>query len=100
MNAFHAKKHPHLLVGLALLVVLAIAVTACAPAPEPMETVKVTWMTPRGTLEVMDDHNLWAAKELGYFEDMGIDIDLQAGPTETHATVRMVDEGQADAGYP
>jgi len=101
VKAFNARKHPHLLVGLVLLVVLAIAVTACAPAPaKPKEMTKVTWMTPRGTLEVMDDHNLWAAKELGYFEEMGIDIDLQAGPTETHATVRMVAEGQADAGYP
>lgn len=69
-----------------------------APAEMPMD--KVVWVSPRGTLEVMDDNNLWAAIEMGYCSDLGIELELQAGPQESLAPTRLVAEGQADVGYP
>ena len=86
----------------AMLLILVVGViSACAPATQtPVKLDKVTWVSPRGTLEVMDDANLWVSEELGYFEEMGIELDAQGGPNESHACVRMVAEGQADVGYP
>ncbi|MCO6452192.1 MAG: ABC transporter substrate-binding protein [Caldilineales bacterium] len=68
------------------------------PAEMPMD--KVVWVSPRGTLEVMDDNNLWSAIEMGYCSELGIDLELQPGPQESLAVTRLVAEGQADAGYP
>lgn len=76
---------------------------AAAPAAEgaaPGEMQKIVWVSPRGTLEVMDDVNLWVAKELGYFEELGLDVELQPGPLEALAVTRLVAEEQADVGYP
>jgi NitT/TauT family transport system substrate-binding protein len=80
---------------------------ATAPAAEgaeeaaaPGELQKIVWVSPRGTLEVMDDVNLWVAKELGYFEELGLDVELQPGPLEALAVTRLVAEEQADVGYP
>ena len=69
-------------------------------AEEPVEMDKIVWVSPRGTLEVMDDYNLWAAIEMGYCSDLGIEVELQAGPQESLSTTKLVAEGQADAGYP
>jgi NitT/TauT family transport system substrate-binding protein len=60
------------------------------------ETVR--WVSPRGTLEVVDDFAYWVAKKHGYFGD--IPTDIQAGPLEATATVKLVDQKQADFGYP
>ena len=59
---------------------------------------KFTWISPRGTLEVLDDYGIWAAKKMGYFGDLV--IDTQPGPSDGTATVKFVDVGQADMGYP
>jgi NitT/TauT family transport system substrate-binding protein len=59
---------------------------------------KFTWISPRGTLEVLDDYGLWVAKKLGYFGDLN--YDTQPGPSDGTATVKFVDVGQADMGYP
>lgn len=61
---------------------------------------KVTWVSPRGTLEVMDDYPLWVAKKLGYFEQLGLDVDLQPGPVGGANVVGLVSEGQADVSFP
>ena len=63
---------------------------------EPYE--KFTWISPRGTLEVLDDYPYWAAKKMGYFGD--INTDMQPGPSDGTATVKFVDVGQADMGFP
>ena len=57
-----------------------------------------TWISPRGTLEVVDDYAYWVAKKMGYFGDLNIDI--QPGPSDGTATVKFVDVGQADMGFP
>jgi NitT/TauT family transport system substrate-binding protein len=59
---------------------------------------KFTWISPRGTLEVLDDFPYWAGKKAGYFD--GLDTDMQPGPSDGTATVKFVDVGQADMGFP
>ena len=57
-----------------------------------------TWISPRGSLEVLDDYPYWAAKKAGYFGDL--QTDMQPGPSDGTATVKFVDVGQADMGFP
>ena len=57
-----------------------------------------TWISPRGTLEVLDDYGYWAGQKMGYFGDLSVDI--QPGPSDGTATVKFVDVGQADMGFP
>ncbi|WP_442582410.1 ABC transporter substrate-binding protein [Mesorhizobium sp. ASY16-5R] len=59
---------------------------------------KFTWISPRGTLEVLDDYPYWVAKKAGYFGDLN--TDMQPGPSDGTATVKFVDVGQADMGFP
>lgn len=61
---------------------------------------KFTWISPRGTLEVLDDFGYWMGKKLGYFDDLGIQTEMQPGPSDGTATVKFVDVGQADMGFP
>src|SRR5690349_13104486 len=63
---------------------------------------KFTWISPRGTLEVLDDYPYWIGKKMGYFDatELGIDTDMQPGPSDGTATVKFVDVGQADMGFP
>ncbi|MBV9705247.1 MAG: ABC transporter substrate-binding protein, partial [Methylobacteriaceae bacterium] len=60
------------------------------------ETVR--WVSPRGTIEVLDDYPYWVAKKYGYFGDL--QTTLEPGPLEATATVKLVDQNQADMGYP
>jgi len=57
-----------------------------------------TWISPRGSLEVLDDYPYWAGKKAGYFGDL--QTDMQPGPSDGTATVKFVDVGQADMGFP
>ncbi|MEZ5803411.1 MAG: ABC transporter substrate-binding protein [Rhizobiaceae bacterium] len=59
---------------------------------------KFTWISPRGTLEVLDDYPYWIAKKMGYFGDLNTAI--EPGPSDGTATVKFVDVGQADMGFP
>jgi NitT/TauT family transport system substrate-binding protein len=61
---------------------------------------KIVWVSPRGSLEVEDDFNLWVADKLGYFKDQGLQVELQPGPLEALAVTKLVAGGQADVGYP
>lgn len=61
---------------------------------------EIVWVSPRGSLEVMDDFNLWVPKKLGYFEELGLNVELQPGPLEALAVTRLVATNQADIGYP
>jgi NitT/TauT family transport system substrate-binding protein len=60
------------------------------------ETIR--WVSPRGTIEVLDDYPYWVAKKFGYFGD--INTTLEPGPSDATATVKLVDQKQADMGYP
>jgi len=66
-------------------------------AAEPYDHT-FTWISPRGTLEVLDDYPFWIGKKMGYFD--GMDVDMQPGPSDGTATVKFVDIGQADMGFP
>ncbi|MBV9246936.1 MAG: ABC transporter substrate-binding protein, partial [Methylobacteriaceae bacterium] len=52
------------------------------------ETVR--WVSPRGTIEVLDDYPYWVAKKYGYFGDL--QTTLEPGPLEATATVKLVDQ--------
>ncbi len=81
----------------ALLLLFSGSFVAFAQSAEPDQVV---WVSPRGTLEVMDDFNLWVPKELGYFEELGLEVELQPGPLEALAVTRLIATNQADVGYP
>ena len=61
---------------------------------------KVTWISPRGTLDVMDDYNLVVAIKQGYFRSLGCDVKLIAGPFDATACTKFVAQKQADVGFP
>ena len=72
--------HRKLISCMLLLLVLAVGIVPAVTAqdsadPCPIDpAVTFTWVSPRGSLEVMDDYPLWVATELGYFDDLGIAI--------------------------
>ena len=66
-------------------------------APADGELTTVTFVVPRG-LECMDDMALWSAVAMGYFEEEGINFEMEQAFGTTD--IRMVATGQADFGYP
>lgn len=61
----------------------------------------VRWISPRGSLQVMDDFNLWVPIKMGYFKTLGIDAKLIAGPIgDALASTKFVGQNKADMGYP
>jgi len=73
-------------------------VGALLARPAEAATGTVRWVSPRGTIEVLDDYPYWVAKKYGYFGD--IETTLEPGPMEATATVKLVDQEQSDMGYP
>ena len=49
---------------------------------------------------MLDDYPYWIGKKMGYFADLGVETDMQPGPSDGTATVKFVDVGQADMGFP
>ncbi|MFZ0207833.1 MAG: ABC transporter substrate-binding protein [Roseiarcus sp.] len=78
--------------------VSAAALGAFSGATTARAADKIRWVSPRGTIEVLDDYPYWAAKKFGYFGD--IETTLEPGPSDATATVKLVDQKQADVGYP
>lgn len=64
---------------------------------QPAEN-SIRWVSPRGTIDVLDDYPYWVAMEMGYFGD--IQTTLEPGPIEATAGTKAVDTGQADMAYP
>lgn len=95
-----------LLVGMLALVSTAVVPTLAQSEaqpesdPCPVDGAKIVWMSPRGTLEVMDDYPLWVAIEMGYFEELGLDVELQPGVSGGPTGLALLTEGQADVAYP
>jgi NitT/TauT family transport system substrate-binding protein len=58
----------------------------------------VRWVSPRGTIDVLDDYAYHVAMKMGYFGD--IKTTLEPGPIEATAGTKAVDTGQADVAYP
>jgi NitT/TauT family transport system substrate-binding protein len=64
-------------------------------------TQTVRWISPRGTLDVMDDFNLWVPIKMGYYKKLGVDVKMLAGPLgDALAATKFVAQNQADVGYP
>jgi NitT/TauT family transport system substrate-binding protein len=62
---------------------------------------RLRWISPRGTLQVMDDFNLWVPSKLRYFRSLKLDVELIGGPvTDALASTRLVAQDRADVGYP
>ncbi|MFM9106550.1 MAG: ABC transporter substrate-binding protein [Chloroflexota bacterium] len=64
---------------------------------QPAEN-SVRWVSPRGTVDVLDDYPYWVAKKMGYFGDL--ETTLEPGPMEATAGTKSVDSGQSDMAYP
>jgi NitT/TauT family transport system substrate-binding protein len=60
----------------------------------------VRWVSPRGTLDVADDYANWVAEEMGYWRELGIKSQLNAGPSDATAGPKFVAAGTADMAYP
>ncbi len=61
----------------------------------------VRWISPRGTLDVMDDYELWVAIKQGFFAKHRLQVELIAGPiSDALATTKFVAQHKADMGYP
>jgi len=58
---------------------------------------KITWISPRGTLEVLDDYAYWTAKKMGYFGDL--ETEIIPGILEATSGSKAVAEGQADMSF-
>lgn len=75
-----------------------LAVGGFAGTRPALAADKIRWVSPRGTVEVLDDYPYWVAVKFGYFG--GIETTLEPGPSDATATVKLVDQNQADVGYP
>ena len=85
--------------GLGLSVLSGARVAGILGASTATQTVR--WISPRGTLDVMDDFDLWVPLKMGYFKKLGIDAKLIAGPIgDALACTKFVAQNQADMGYP
>lgn len=57
----------------------------------------VVWVSPRGTLEVLDDYPYWVAVRYGYFGDL--ETELLPAIMEATSSSKAVADGQADMSY-
>ena len=80
------------------LTAMGVTATALGGVQQAHAAGAVRWVSPRGTVEVLDDYPYWVAKKFGYFGD--IETSLEPGPSDATATVKLVDQNQADVGYP
>ena len=82
-----------------MLTAAGVSVTAIGGFPRGAKAAEtIRWVSPRGTIEVLDDYPYWVAKKYGYFGD--IETTLEPGPSDATACVKLVDQNQADMGYP
>jgi NitT/TauT family transport system substrate-binding protein len=57
----------------------------------------VAWLSPRGTLEVLDDYAFWVAVKMGYFGDLEVTIDPAI--LEATSSTKVVADGGGDMSY-
>jgi hypothetical protein len=86
--------------GLVTTTILGGALTAPTAAEAKPYASPFTWISPRGTIEVMDDYPYWVAKEMGYFGDLGVETAMEPGPSDGTAVVKFLAVEQADIGFP
>jgi NitT/TauT family transport system substrate-binding protein len=76
----------------------AVTLGSVAGSRQALAAETVRWVSPRGTVEVLDDYPYWVGKKFGYFG--AIETTLEPGPSDATATVKLVDQNQADVGFP
>ena len=69
--------------------------TLVASAQDGRNSVK--WLSPRGTLEVLDDYPYWVAVKMGYFGDLDVTIDPAI--FEATSSAKVVADGGGDMSY-
>ena len=85
--------------GIGLSVLSGLGAAGALAADTATQTVR--WISPRGTLDVMDDFDLWVPIKMGYFSKLGINATLIGGPIgDALACTKFVAQNQADMGYP
>ena len=72
-----------------------VSVVSSARAQDARNSV--VWVSPRGTLEVLDDYPYWVAKQFGYFGD--IETELLPAIMESTSSAKNVADGDADMSY-
>jgi NitT/TauT family transport system substrate-binding protein len=77
---------------------LGLSMTALSRIANPVLAGKageVRWVSPRGTLDVLDDYPYWVAQKFGYFGD--IKTTIEPGPPSGQG--KLVDADQSDMSY-
>ena len=77
---------------------LGLSMTALSRIANPVLAGKageVRWVSPRGTLDVLDDYPYWVAQKFGYFGD--IKTTIEPGPTSGQG--KLVNADQSDMSY-
>ena len=87
------------LAGVSAVAAISLAVTPTVTNAAP-KLQTITWMSPRGSLDVMDDYMLHVAIDRGYFKKLGINVKLIAGPSDGTAATKFVAQKQVDVSYP
>ena len=87
-------------IAFSFVVVFQVSANGQTESTKSANLAKMIWISPRGTLEVMDDYNLWVADAMGYFKEMGLERHPQPGPSDAFSCTKYVDQHQADVGYP
>jgi NitT/TauT family transport system substrate-binding protein len=88
------------LAGVSALAALSLVVGSTASNAATKKVQTITWMSPRGSLDVMDDYMLHVAIDRGYFKELGINVKLIAGPADGTAATKFVAQKQVDVSYP
>lgn len=63
-----------------------------------VDKATIRWVSPRASLDAMDDYNLWVPIKMGYFKELGIEANLNAGPGKNE--LQLVAQNQLDMAFP
>src|SRR5919204_5303671 len=74
------------------------AITAEEASAREEKLDLVRWISPRGTLDVMDDYNIRVPIQMGYYRKLGIEVQLNAGAGS--GEMQLVAAHKIDMGYP
>ena len=81
--------------GVGVTTLAGLSVETAGARSSAVDTVR--WVSPRGSLEVMDDYNLHVPTVMGYFKPLNINVKLNAG--DASGNLPQVAAGQQDMGY-
>jgi NitT/TauT family transport system substrate-binding protein len=82
-------------VGVGMTALAGLSVETAGARRSAVDTVR--WVSPRGTLEVMDDYNLLVPKLKGYYKALNIDVKLFPG--DASGNLPLLAANQMDMGY-